>query len=193
MTDLSELRSVRVYFDGGFHYARKGRQAWAEFGFAIYRTDATDYTQYLNAASVPSEPGAAIGAWDQDLLSLSDRLRVHLSAHRSARGAQVYDLVAAQGGLLHLKVNDFHGTAFMRTDGEAVIRYMNGDDTAWNLDINGENVAAVLRDRITNLSDKVGVVVWERVPNRENWADPVYKGLRRERIEIWKKHPPGAV
>lgn len=186
MVWYAELTSVKVYFDGGFHHAREGVGPWADLGYAIYAEDARSKSEYLTAASVGSELGTAVGYWDEDLHQLASRLREPLRSHPASHGPQVYDLVAAHGALLHLRTNHFHGKAKMLTDGKEVIDYVNGRDDAFSLTIDGEDVAGIIRAKIRALGTEIGDLTWERVRSEDNWADPTYKGLRRERHDLYR-------
>jgi hypothetical protein len=177
---LSGHPTLKVYFDGGYHYARSGHRARAHFGWAIFPIDATRDTQPLSITFAGSALGLAIGFWDLEGQTILERVGDSISSYPAAHAIQLYDLVAAYAALLHLRTNHYRGAISMIGDGKEVIDFLKGRDQALHLEVDGTDLARWIRDRIQLLRKDLGELSWEWVPTNANWVDRILKAQDAE-------------
>lgn len=172
--------ALKVYFDSGVHHARRGAAPRATLGFAIFEENARRGSQPLTVSLAGSWLGGAIGYWHQEGQAFLARVGEAVASYPPSRGSQLYDLVAAHGALLHLKVNEYRGRVRMLGDRKEVIEFLNGRGDALHLEVAGQDIARRIRGHIRDVATYVGELTWEWVSTKENWADPLLKSLDRD-------------
>ncbi len=189
---LAAYQAIKVFFDSGVHHARRGLPPRATLGFGIWPEEAEEGTEPLAASLASSELGGAIGYWHQDGLRFLEQFGEVVTRCPTSRAVQLYDLVAAEGAILHLRVNDYRGRARMISDGLQVVEFLNGRDRALRLEVMGQDLARTIRGHIRAGVEQLGETVWQYVPRKQNWVDPILKDLDRTRVRL-RHHRPVAV
>jgi hypothetical protein len=183
----SSYRMLTVYFDSGVYPPGGQPPKFITLGYSVCRPGARTYRDAITSGVSSWDPGDPVRFWGLRLERLTAHHRATLAASPAGRGAQLYDLIAAQGGAVALRANGFHGSVEMIGDGKEVIRFMNGEDSALSLRANGIEFASDIRSEIRTTLSCASQVEWKWVPREDNIADPAIRAMHRFHLEYARR------
>ena len=183
----SRFDRLIAYFDSGVHPPGSRIPDYITLGYAICRPEANAWRSAISAASSTSGPGQPASFWGLQLDRLLPQHRELLASSAAGRGTQLYDLVAAHGAAVALRSNGFIGHAEFVGDGDAVIQFMNGRDTAISLRVGELEFAKDLRGELLSVLSGMQRVTWRWVQSAGNLADTAVKELHKNTLEVMRQ------
>jgi len=173
---IERMPELWVYFDSRLHYGEAGRVESVILGHAVFGPNPPPGIPPLSSSLLESPIGRPIAAWSEAGSRLWERAPMEVLSVPGVRGPQLYDLIAARGAALALRVNSVSGRVRFIGDGQNVIDFLNGKDDAFSFEVGGSDWAERIRgETLTDAEHLPGGCSWTWVPSDKNRSDPELK------------------
>lgn len=152
-----------VYFDAAWA-SRETSPPRAAVAFVI------PGTPYTYGGAVAGDATEIVTNWDLRVDKIVPGGKSRLSSSEAGvRGIQLFDLLAAWAGVVHLRHNDVSDPVLFCGDNQGLIDFMRFEGEL-NIDISGQNIAPALRSEILGRSEGFSHTDWLWVPREDNLA-----------------------